>query len=68
MTDLKIAEKQATVRVGFVMHVMQVAGAEVLVKQIIEQLEGVIEPTVLCLDALGELGQQLIDRGFPLLC
>ncbi|QDS88354.1 Putative glycosyltransferase EpsD [Rosistilla ulvae] len=56
---------EAPLRVGFVMHVMQVAGAEVLVKQIIERLADKIEPTVFCLDALGELGQQLRDAGVP---
>jgi len=53
------------VRVGFVMHVMQVAGAEVLVKQIIEQLSAEIEPTVFCLDSIGELGEQLLEAGIP---
>ena len=47
------------------MHKMQVAGAEVLVKQIIERLADKIDPTVLCLDGLGELGQQLLDAGTP---
>lgn len=56
---------QRPIRVGFVMHVMQVAGAEVLVKQIIERLQGTINATVFCLDGLGELGQQLIERGTP---
>ena len=51
------------IRVGFVMHVMQVAGAEVLVTQIIEQLSDKIEATVFCLDALGELGERLLDEG-----
>ncbi|WP_145122972.1 glycosyltransferase [Rosistilla oblonga] len=61
-----VDRRRATpIRVGFVMHVMQVAGAEVLVKQIIERLEDQIEPTVFCLDALGELGQQLRDAGVP---
>ena len=47
------------------MHVMQVAGAEVLVTQIIEQLSDRIDATVFCLDALGELGQRLLDEGIP---
>ena len=51
------------IRVGFVMHKMQVAGAEVLVKQIIERLTPTIEATVFCLDGIGELGYQLIDAG-----
>ena len=53
------------IRVGFVMHVMQVAGAEVLVTQIIQQLSDRIDATVFCLDALGELGQRLLDEGIP---
>ena len=53
------------IRIGFVMHVMQVAGAEVLVTQIIEQLSDRIDATVFCLDALGELGQRLLDEGIP---
>ncbi|MEO1529726.1 MAG: glycosyltransferase [Planctomycetota bacterium] len=55
------------IRVGFVMHKMQVAGAEVLVTQIIEQLEGRIDPVVLCLDAVGELGYKLIEKGVPVI-
>jgi glycosyltransferase involved in cell wall biosynthesis len=55
------------IRVGFVMHVMQVAGAEVLVTQIIEQLAERIEATVFCLDGLGELGQKLLDAGTPVI-
>lgn len=49
------------------MHKMQVAGAEVLVKQIIEQLGEQIDATVFCLDGLGELGQQLLDAGTPVI-
>lgn len=59
------AHQSPPIRVGFVMHVMQVAGAEVLVKQIIERLGDRIEATVFCLDSLGELGQQLLDVGVP---
>ncbi len=47
------------------MHKMQVAGAEVLVKQIVERLTGTIDATVFCLDGIGELGRQLIDAGTP---
>lgn len=53
------------VHVGFVMHKMEVAGAEVLVKQIIERLKGRIRSTVLCLDGIGELGHQLTESGVP---
>lgn len=55
----------AKIRVGFVMHVMQVAGAEVLVSQIIDRLASEIEATVFCLDSLGELGQLLLDKQVP---
>lgn len=48
------------VRVGFVMHVMQVAGAEVLVAETIRRLGATIEPVVLCLDSVGQLGEQLL--------
>ena len=60
-----IAEPSDKIRVGFVMHVMQVAGAEVLVTQIIEQLSAQIEATVFCLDSLGELGEKLVKKGIP---
>jgi glycosyltransferase involved in cell wall biosynthesis len=49
------------------MHKMQVAGAEVLVRQIIERLEGLIDPVVLCLDDVGEIGYQLRERGVPVI-
>ncbi|EMI44595.1 glycosyl transferase, group 1 family protein [Rhodopirellula sp. SWK7] len=39
------------------------AGAEVLVQQIIQRLRGVVDATVYCLDGLGELGHQLRDAG-----
>ena len=51
------------IRVGFVMHRMQVAGAEVLVERIIEQLGAEIEPTIICLDALGNIGERLRQSG-----
>ena len=53
------------IRVGFVLHAMQVAGAEVLVREIIRGLSGRIEPTVLCLDGIGPLGEQLLAEGIP---
>lgn len=53
------------IRVGFVVHVMQVAGAEMLVTQLIERLNDKIEPTIFCLDAIGALGERLQDRGVP---
>jgi glycosyltransferase involved in cell wall biosynthesis len=53
------------IRVGFVLHVMQVAGAEVLVREMIRGLSGRIEPTVLCLDGIGPIGEALQAEGVP---
>ncbi len=53
------------VRVGFVVHVMQVAGAEVLVTETIRRLGPAIQPVVLCLDAIGPLGEELRGAGVP---
>ena len=47
------AETPARLRVGFVLHVMQVAGAEVLVTETVRRLAGKIAPTIFCLDAVG---------------
>lgn len=49
----------APIRVGFVLHVMQVAGAEVLVAETIRRLGRRIEPVVLCLDQVGALGERM---------
>jgi glycosyltransferase involved in cell wall biosynthesis len=54
--------------VAFVLHAMQVAGAEVLVKETIQQLGTRIQPTVLCLDAIGPLGHQLQGQGIDVIC
>lgn len=54
-------------KIGFVMHKMQVAGAEVLVAEIIRRLRDEITPTILCLDGVGELGEQLQDEGVEVL-
>jgi glycosyltransferase involved in cell wall biosynthesis len=55
-------------RVGFILHAMQVAGAEVLVAETIQRLGSRIEPTVFCLDAIGTLGEQLLAQGVPVVC
>jgi glycosyltransferase involved in cell wall biosynthesis len=55
-------------RVAFVLHIMQVAGAEVLVREIIHRLAGQIDPVVLCLDAIGSIGEQLRSAGTPVIC
>ena len=36
------------IRVGFIVHIMQVAGAEVLVRETIRRLAGKIVPTIFC--------------------
>ena len=59
---------QAPIRVGFVMHVMQVAGAEVLVAEIIKQLGAAIEPTIFCLDDVGTIGERLREEGVEVIC
>jgi glycosyltransferase involved in cell wall biosynthesis len=51
------------IRVGFVLHVMQVAGAEVLVAETIRRLRGEINPVILCLDSVGTLGERLRADG-----
>ncbi len=51
------------IRVGFVMHIMQVAGAEVLVVETIARLKTRIQPVVFCLDGVGALGEQLRREG-----
>ncbi len=51
------------IRIGFVLHVMQVAGAEMLVAETIRQLRSEIEPVVLCLDKVGQLGETMRSEG-----
>ena len=55
----------APLRVGFVLHVMQVAGAEVLVAETIRRLGSRIDPVVLCLDDVGQLGERMRSEGVP---
>jgi L-malate glycosyltransferase len=55
------------VRVAFALHIMQVAGAEMLVAETIRRLGDRIEPTVLCLDGIGALGDRLLSEGVPVL-
>lgn len=52
-------------RVAFVLHIMQVAGAEVLVYETIQRLGRRITPHVFCLDGIGPLGERLISEGVP---
>jgi glycosyltransferase involved in cell wall biosynthesis len=57
----------APILVGFVLHVMQVAGAEVLVSEIIRRLGPAIDPVIFCLDAIGPLGEALRAEGVPVI-
>ncbi len=56
------------IRVGFVVHAMAVAGAESLVAATVEGLGARIEPTIFCLDAVGELGERFRLEGVPVVC
>src|SRR5258705_8663616 len=51
------------VRVGFVLHVMQVGGAEMLVAETIRRLGARIAPVVFCLDQVGQLGAEMQEQG-----
>src|SRR5207253_1960048 len=55
------------IRIAFVMHTMQVAGAEMLVSEIIRRLGARLSPVVICLDRVGQLGGQLIGEGVPVI-
>jgi glycosyltransferase involved in cell wall biosynthesis len=54
-------------RIAFVLHVMQVAGAEMLVFETIRRLGGRIRPVVFCLDRVGQLGEELERSGVPVI-
>jgi glycosyltransferase involved in cell wall biosynthesis len=62
------ADVSRPIRVAFVVHVMQVAGAEVLVRETIRRLGNRIEPVIYCLDRVGQIGDELIAEGVPLVC
>jgi len=51
------------VKVGFVLHVMNVAGAEVLVAETIRRLGSRIEPAIFCIDEVGALGDRMREEG-----
>jgi glycosyltransferase involved in cell wall biosynthesis len=44
-----------------------VAGAEVLVTEIIRRLGSRLDPIVICLDGIGQLGERLLAQGVPVL-
>lgn len=47
---------------------MQVAGAEVLIREIIQQLGTRITPSIFCLDAIGSIGEELRSGGVDVIC
>jgi L-malate glycosyltransferase len=63
--SMERAPPSSPIKVGFCLHAMQVAGAEVLVSQIIDRLASWIDPTIYCLDSIGKLGEELRTRGVP---
>ena len=64
----RVSRGGGPIRVAFVVHVMQVAGAEMLVSETIRATSGEVEPTVICLDAVGTLGEQLRSDGVEVAC
>lgn len=65
---LAASASAAPVRVAFVMHWMRVAGAEMLVDRMIRDFGPRIVPTVICLDEVGPLGEQLRRDGVEVVC
>ncbi len=61
-------EAAAPVRVGFAVHSMTLAGAESVIAATVDGLAGKIEPTILCLDEVGELGERYRRQGVPVIC
>jgi L-malate glycosyltransferase len=57
----------APIRVAFVLHTMQVAGAEVLVAETIRRLGRRLDPIVYCIDKVGALGEQMLSEGVPVI-
>jgi L-malate glycosyltransferase len=53
----------AAIKIGFVLHVMNVAGAEVLVAETIRRLGERIEPVIFCIDEVGALGHRMREEG-----
>lgn len=57
------ARESGPIRVAFVLHTMQVAGAEVLVAETIRRLGARLEPIIYCVDKVGALGEQMQREG-----
>lgn len=59
---------ESMLRIGYVLHAMPVAGAEVLTAETIRRLRGQIQPTIFCLDSVGLLGERLRQEGVEVIC
>jgi L-malate glycosyltransferase len=55
------------IKVGFILHIMGIAGAEVLVAETIRRLGSLIGPVILCLDDVGPLGERMRTEGIEVL-
>jgi len=55
------------IKIAFVLHVMSVAGAEVLVAETIRRLGAQLDPVIICLDDIGRIGLQFQKEGVPVL-
>jgi glycosyltransferase involved in cell wall biosynthesis len=64
-TSSTAARAPGAIRIAFVMHVMHVAGAEVLVAETIRALGNRLDPVIFCLDAIGPLGEALQSQRVP---
>jgi glycosyltransferase involved in cell wall biosynthesis len=53
-------------RIGFVLHVMNVAGAEVLVRELIRRAGPRIVPSVFCLEDIGRMGREMREEGIDI--
>ena len=53
----------APIPIAFILHVMQVAGAEVLVAETIRRLGSRLRPVIICLDRVGQLGETMRQEG-----
>lgn len=54
-------------RIGFVLHVMNVAGAEMLVRELIRRAGSRIIPAVFCLEEIGRMGEEMRAEGIDVI-
>jgi glycosyltransferase involved in cell wall biosynthesis len=55
------------IRIAFVVHVMQVAGAEVLVRELIRRAGSRLVPSIFCLDEIGRMGEEMRAEGIDII-